>query len=570
MAVREERIGHLTLPLGSSPGRILARLRTWASGLGLALALLGGALPLAGQGGPKPLPMGAPVHFHDQELFRIQARVGAFTPEARAAAITSRLAQLEANPFQAPPDIQLSDDGTSALASVGDVPLFSVTEEDARLASMDRLLLAKNRAEVVRKALASHRLQNRVRAIGVALLSTLLVTGLALGAYGFLRFTFLRLRQWAEKSFLARVGAIRIQRLEILSSGQTQAAILKALWVLRAFAYLGFGYLYLSILFSLFPATRGLAARLLDLAMTPVVSFGKALVAFIPNLFFLALIGLITHLTLRFLRLVFGGIQSGKLVFRSFHSEWADPTQKLARILILAFALVLAFPYLPGSGSDAFKGVSLFLGVLFSLGSSGAMTNLVAGVLLTYMRSFKVGDRVQIGDTVGDVLERTALVTRILTIKNVEVSIPNSTVLAGQVLNFSARAHDRGLILHTTATIGYDAPWRTVHGLLIDAALATEGVLKDPAPFVLQTSLDDFYVSYQINAYTDQPNRMAELYAQLHANIQDRFNEGGVEIMSPHYGALRDGNSTTLPDPHKPSGYVAPGFRIEPQTPGRP
>jgi len=358
------------------------------------------------------------------------------------------------------------------------------------------------------------------------------------------------------------MGGLRIQSLELLSAEQASKWLLKLVGLGRALVFLVFGYLYLSILFSFFPATRGLASRLLDLATTPILSISKGIVAYIPNLFFLAIIGLVTWFTLKMTRLLFEGIQRGHLVLGTFHAEWADPTQKLVRLLILAFSLVLAFPYLPGSGSEAFKGVSLFLGVLFSLGSSGAVTNLVAGVLLTYMRPFKNGDRVQIGETVGDVVERTALVTRILTIKNVEISIPNSTVLATQVQNFSARAKQEGLILHTTVTIGYDAPWKTVHALLIGAALATDGILQDPKPFVFQTSLDDFYVSYQINAYTDQANQMAAIYAALHANIQDKFNEGGVEIMSPHYRMARDGNQTTIPTDYLPDGYQAPGFRI--------
>ncbi|MFN8011876.1 MAG: mechanosensitive ion channel [Holophagaceae bacterium] len=503
------------------------------------------------------------MKFHGETIFIIQARVGAFTPEGRAAAIAARLEQLEGNPFKPVPEIGISDDGTSALAMAGDLILFSVTEEDARLASTDRLSLARARADAVRQSLTSHRFQTRFRTIWTSALWTLLATGLAWAGFRLLKLAFQRVRRGAEKAIPNRIGAIRIQRMELLSAGQSQAVVLKGLGVLRSLAYLAFGYFYLSVLFSLFPATRGLASKLMDLGVTPVVSFGRAITAFIPNLFFLALIALVTHWVLKFLRLVFDGIQAGKLVLKAFHAEWADPTQKLARILILAFALVLAFPYLPGSGSEAFKGVSLFLGVLFSLGSSGAMTNLVAGVLLTYMRPFKIGDRVQIGETVGDVLERTALVTRILTIKNVEVSIPNSTVLTDRVLNFSSQARHEGLILHTTVTIGYDAPWRTVHELLIKAAQDTEGILKNPAPFVLQTSLDDFYVSYQVNCYTDQPNRMATIYADLHANIQDQFNAGGVEIMSPHYRAARDGNAPAMPAGQLPKDHLPLAFKVQ-------
>ncbi|MFN7958881.1 MAG: mechanosensitive ion channel [Holophagaceae bacterium] len=493
--------------------------------------------------------------------------MGAFTPEERAAAITERLAQLERTPFGAVPVIQVTDDGTSSIGSAGDYILFTVTEEDARAASTDRVRLAQSWASQVHGALTRDHLPNRLRAFGVNVLWILLLSLATWAALWLFNRLFRRLHHGASDLLTRKMGGLRIQNLELLSADQVSYWLLKLLGLARALFLLVAAYLYLSTLFSFFPATRGLASRLLDLAITPVVSISQSIVAYIPNLFFLAIIGLVTWFTLKVTRLLFEGIQGGKLVFGSFHSEWADPTQKLVRILILAFALVLAFPYLPGSGSEAFKGVSLFLGVLFSLGSSGAVTNLVAGVLLTYMRPFKNGDRVQIGDTVGDVVERTALVTRILTIKNVEVSIPNSTVLATQVQNFSARAKQEGLILHTTVTIGYDTPWKTVHGLLIDAALSTEGILRDPKPFVFQTSLDDFYVSYQVNAYTDQANQMAAIYAALHANIQDKFNEGGVEIMSPHYRMARDGNQTTIPVNYLPQGYRAPGFRIQPLPP---
>jgi small-conductance mechanosensitive channel len=230
--------------------------------------------------------------------------------------------------------------------------------------------------------------------------------------------------------------------------------------------------------------------------------------------------------------------------------------------MILALTAVVVFPYLPGSRSPAFQGVSIFLGVLISLGSTSAVANIVAGVILTYMRAFKVGDRVRIADTIGDVVEKTLLVTRIRTIKNVEITIANAMVLSSHIVNFSASAQKEGLILHTAVTIGYDAPWRTVHQLLIDAALECEHVLRDPMPFVLQTALDDFYVHYEVNAFTDQPSLMARIYSKLHEKIQDKFNEAGVEIMSSHYANVRDGNRSTIPHSYLPEGYSVPSFHV--------
>jgi small-conductance mechanosensitive channel len=200
--------------------------------------------------------------------------------------------------------------------------------------------------------------------------------------------------------------------------------------------------------------------------------------------------------------------------------------------------------------------------VLFSLGSTGAVANIVAGVVLTYMRPFRIGDRVKIAETVGDVIEKTLLVTRVRTIKNVDITVPNAMVLGSHIINYSSVAKERGLILHTSVSIGYAVPWNRVHELLIAAALATDDILKEPKPFVLQTSLDDFFVNYEINAYTEKPNAMVTLYSDLHRHIQDKFNEAGVEIMSPHFSAVRDGNQAAIPDTYLSKSYQAPAFRI--------
>jgi small-conductance mechanosensitive channel len=271
---------------------------------------------------------------------------------------------------------------------------------------------------------------------------------------------------------------------------------------------------------------------------------------------------MVTNYVVRLLRLIFGQIGKGDLKIRGFYPDWAGPTEKLIRMLVFVLALIVAFPYLPGSQSPAFKGISIFVGVLLSLGSSSAVASAIAGVILTYMRSFLVGDWVQIGDTMGEVVEKTLLVTRLLTPKAEVITIPNSTVMNGSVKNYSTEAKKAGVIFYTTVSIGFNVPWRTVHQLLVSAALATEPVLRQPAPFVLQRSLDDFYVTYELNAYTDAPREVLNIYSDLHRNIQDKFNDAGVEICSPHFSSLRDGNTIAIPEQYLKPDYKAPGFRM--------
>jgi|SRR6516225_3273246 len=265
---------------------------------------------------------------------------------------------------------------------------------------------------------------------------------------------------------------------------------------------------------------------------------------------------------MKFIRLVAREAEQGRIRIPGFYPEWVDPTYKILRFLLFAFTLVIIFPYLPGSQSPAFKGIGIFLGVLFSLGSTSAVSNAVAGTILTYTRGFRTGDWVKIGDNIGEVEAQSLLATHLRTIRNEEITIPSSVVLSSHVINYSRLANTRGLILHTSVTIGYDAPWRTIHQLLIDAALKTKYILSNPAPFVLQNALDDSYVEYEINAYTEHPLEMIYIYSDLRANIQDSFYAAGVEIMSPVYSALRDGNKKAIPSQFLPKDYHPQGFRI--------
>jgi small-conductance mechanosensitive channel len=361
-----------------------------------------------------------------------------------------------------------------------------------------------------------------------------------------------------------RISALRIQSYEVLSADRITDILKGSVRLLRTVALILTLYVAVPAILSLFPWTRDWVSYLLPYMMAPVYRIFWGFVAFLPNLLSIIVIVIATRYVLRFISAVAAEVKRETIVFSSFHSEWADPTAKLLSFLIIVFAIVLISPYLPGFGSPAFQGISIFLGVLLSLGSTAAIANIVAGTALTYVRAFKIGDRVQIADAVGDVVEKTLLVTRVRTIKNVEITIPNALVLGSQIINFSALAQDQGLILHTKVTIGYDAPWRQVHELLIGAGKATANVATDPPPFVLQTSLDDFSIGYELNAYTKEPGRSLEILSELHQNIQDRFNEAGIEIMSPRFSALRDGNQPAIPGEYLPPEAASKGFRILP------
>lgn len=314
-------------------------------------------------------------------------------------------------------------------------------------------------------------------------------------------------------------------------------------------------YVYSTAVFALFETTSHWADSLFGTLQSPVTGALLSIWYYLPNIVVLGLIFVVARTITGAFRWFFTEIENEQIQFSGFYPEWATPTYQLVRLVVVIFSLIAAFPYLPGADTSHFKGISVFIGLVVSLGGSSAVGHAVSGVMLTYMRPFRVGDRVCVGDTTGVVMERTLLVTRIRTSKNVDVTIPNGTVLGAHIVNYSTVAEKEGLILHTSVTLGYDVPWRTIHEVMIGAAKATEGILDEPAPFVLQTALDDHYVHYELNGYTRVPKQMPQIYSEIHSRLQDDFAAAGIEILSPVYEAARDGSAITIPEsPPKEGG----------------
>jgi small-conductance mechanosensitive channel len=344
-----------------------------------------------------------------------------------------------------------------------------------------------------------------------------------------------------------RVKALQVQEQEILSadeiSGLLTIVVAAARWILLAAIVL----ISVGLVLGFFSWTRDFAAAALEVSVDTVLRAGGAVVAYIPSLLLVVVIVAAAWYLVRLSQLIFNGIESERIRIKGFYPEWAMPTFNIFRILIFVFALVMAFPYLPGAGSPAFRGVSIFVGVLLSLGSTSAVANVVAGIVITYMRAFKIGDRVTIDQTEGIVVERSLFVTRLRTRRNVEIAVPNSKVLANPIVNYSALARSKYLFIHTAVGIGYDVDWRRVHELLLAAAADTEGVADEPQAFVQQRELGDYAVLYELNVPINHPHKMAAITSALNGNVLDRFHEAGVEIMSPAFTALRRGNKPAIP-----------------------
>ncbi|OLP18678.1 hypothetical protein BST81_09420 [Leptolyngbya sp. 'hensonii'] len=509
---------------------------------------------------------GAPVILGNETLFYIQAGIDSFPPEFRAQVVSTRITSFAKNTEVGLDTLQIILNEAAATVDIqaGEKLLVTIADVDAVSAGQSLQGLANQYLQTIKDSVTQYRISYSIQRLLQGVIYTLIATIVLVASLVVVKKSaiYRQLLRWHE----TRIPALRLFGSEILSKHRVIDLISEIVIFIRVALVLGLLYLYINLVLSFFPWTKGFARILSGYIWTAIDTLGNGLIAYLPNLFFLSIIWLLTSYSLKVIRFVFTEIEQGYITVRGFYREWAKPTYKLVQYLVLAFAATVAFPYLPGSQTPAFQAISVFLGLLISFGSSSAIANIFAGIILTYIRAFMIGDRVKITDTVGDVVEKTLFVTRIRTIKGVVITIPNSIVLGSHVDNYSTGASDPDsppLTLHTTVTLGYDVPWRQVYAALTEAALATSEILKDPAPFVLQTSLNDFYVSYELNAFTRNPGMMAKVYSELHENIQDKCNEAQIEILSPHYRAVRDGNQTTIPMDYLHPDYKAPGFRVE-------
>lgn len=506
---------------------------------------------------------GAAVVVNGRRLFVFYSSFDNRTPLERAERTSNILRHLSEDPDFDINSIQTLEtaQGTDILS--GTERIATVTGEDARIAQSSSSKLARDFAGKMRYALAQ-RIEKAnagsiATGVGLSVLcSVILIFMLALVT----RLTtslYLKLKSWRGH----RIKAIKIQQAELIGEHALYELIVSFVRftqiALIIFIVIGYALQCLSF----FPGTRHLSKAIVANAIAPLHAFVDGIIDFIPET--LALLGIIViaYLVNSFARFIFNALEDSTIRIADFDPDWAEPTYKLVRGLIFVIAFMVALPYLPGWGSPAFNQVGLLLGLLVSLGSTGVVGNVMAGTVLTYTNAFKLGDRVKIGECTGDVVEKTLFVTRLKTPKNEIVSIPNAQILNTNVMNYSVHAKSGTLTVYTSVTIGYESPYEQIQSLLINAALECPGIEAEPKPFVLQTSLDDYYITYQINAFTKLANDLPQVYSDLHLKILDKFNEAQVEIMSPQYICLRDGNLTSIPLNYMPKDYKQPPFVVD-------
>ncbi|MBV6621413.1 MAG: mechanosensitive ion channel [Rivularia sp. (in: Bacteria)] len=511
---------------------------------------------------------GALVELGEEELFKIRAGVGAFSAQERAQAVTNRILKLAEEPTTAVEKIRIDEKSSTTNLTFDNRIILTVTDTDARAADQSRQELATNYRDKIQQAVTQYRIERSPDYIRQGIFNSLIATALLVVTLILFAVVFPWLYRQIGNLQSSRLPTVKVQNIELLAATRISQILISLFKLLRVLLTLGALLIYVPLVMSFFPWTRQISSRVFRYFLQALETSWEGFLSYLPNIFAIGIILFITYYFIKLMRNLFTSIGNENVKIQGFYPEWAEPSFKLSAFLTIILAAVIAFPYLPGFGSPAFQGISLFLGLLFSLGSTVVVANVVAGIILIYTRAFQIGDRIKIGDSVGDVVEKTLFVTRLRTVKNVIITLPNSSVFTSQIINYTAAELDpeqAPLILHTTVTLGYDVPWRKVHQVLVDAAKSTTHLLTEPEPFVLQTSLDDFYVSYELNAFTHNPSIMARIYAELHQNIQDKCNEAGIEILSPHYSAVRDGSQITIPEDYLPKNYTTPGWGIFPQ-----
>jgi len=505
---------------------------------------------------------GVPLFLGGEMVSTIRTERAGIAPAERVQRIRERIDKAIADERLPADSVRIVQTTEGFDVRLGSVHLWTLTWGDIGASSVSLQQEASDLRRRVREGIEAERDRRRPLQLLFSAGLALLLTFLLWIAYRALRRLARRASAWARTRLVRRLPRLSIRNFEILTRRQT-ASILGAIFQwLHLPVFLILVYFYLGILFSFFPWTQLWGWILFDWARRTAISFGWAILSAIPQLVVVVFIFTIARWLSKLAGRFFDAVESGAVAIVSLRPELSRMNLRLVRLGIWLGALIFAYPFIPGSGTDAFKGISVLLGLMVSLGSTGLVGNAVSGIVLSYMHSYSTGDRVRIGENLGNVITLGFLATKMKSVYNEELTIPNSVVLAAGITNYTRHALGQRLLLHTQVTIGYDAPWRQVHALLIEAASGVEGIDGDPAPEVLQRSLNDFHVTYELRCATQEADRMVRLYSDLHAAIQDAFARAGVEILSPSFTNLRDANAPILPEEPKGPRPEPGGFRV--------
>ncbi len=476
----------------------------------------------------------APVRLDGRTLLSV-AGVSSLPPSDRAARISQRLKGV-------------ADDRSIAVDSLAVVPveqgieiragsrlIMTVTEMDARLEAAPPGIVAAVHKSQFADAITRYRAERTPAHLWRSTLVSLAATAALVAALWLTVVLFRRLDRFLERRYGTLVQSAHGKVGDVLRIAPMLSAMRGSLVTARLVVGAILFFVWFEVVLGQFPWTRRLSEDLAGFLLDPLVTIAIGIADYIPSLLFLIVLFLVARFGLRLMRLYFGALERGTVSLPGFEREWSIATYKIARVLVIGIVLVMAYPYLPGAGSEALQGLSVFAGLVLSLGASSSVSNVISGYITTFGKVLRVGDMIKVGDVTGTVSQIRLLTIRLRTIRNEEVTIPNGTLLNSNVINYSALSREHGLMLQTEVRIGYAVPWRQVHAMLLEAAGRTPGLMAEPPPFVLQRELGDFAVAYQLNVYKSEAKALVRTYSDLHQNVLDVFNEYGVQIMVPSY-----------------------------------
>ncbi len=500
---------------------------------GLAAAAEDPADVTLDEGGARP----ADLVIANRYIYTMRAEAYGATPEERAQLVSLGVSRLvdEGGPLEvttrpSPDAIAVLIDGKVVfrIRSADLNPESGETLQDVAAAAVQNLGKSLDDMKEARDA------GRLLPAAGYSLLATLALAGVVWGLLRFYAWASRRVHGLVQRRFARAMPDWAGHVMgEAGLAGLFTLPLRLLIFLLVALA----GYRWAAFVLTRFPYTRPWGEALLHNLLRMLGRLGEALIDSLPGLVFVVLIFVVTRIVVRAVRAFFNGVQLGRIRVGMVDETTARPTGQLIVTGIWILALVAAYPYIPGSGSEAFKGIGVFVGLMMSIGASGVVNQAVSGLMLMYTRALRPGEFVRIGETEGTVKSVGFVTTRIETLRHEEVSIPNAIIVSSVTHNYSRLAAEGGVWVATKVTIGYDTPWRQVHGLLELAAERTAGIARDPAPRVRQTALQDFYVEYTLLVSIADPAQRVVTLDQLHANILDAFNEFGVQITSPNYEA---------------------------------